>query len=280
MRQRTIGQEVSIEGIGIHTGARATLRVVPAPDDFGIRFRRVDLAGAPEVPARAEYVEETRRCTRIAKGEASVSTIEHVMAAMRGLEIDNALIEIDGPEVPIADGSAQPFVEILEKAGIVEQGKERRILAVTEPIWVRSGNRLAVALPYDGFRVSFTFTNDHNHPVIGDLFAEFDIDPVTFRREIAAARTIGWLSELEVLKAKGLAQGATMEAAVVFSPTEVLTPMRFDDEPVRHKILDTVGDLYLAGFLHAHIVAVRSAHALNYELTQAILASESLLEMR
>lgn len=279
MKQRTIGQEVSIEGIGIHTGARATMRVRPAPSDFGIRFRRVDLDGEPEIPAKVEYVDETRRCTRLARGEASVSTVEHLMAAMRGLEIDNALVEIDGPEVPIADGSAQPFVEMLEGVGIVEQERDRRILAVQEPVWVRSGNRLAVALPYEGFRVSFTFTNDHNHPVISDLFAEFDVDPAVFRREIAGARTIGWLSEVEALKARGLAKGATMEMAVVLSPTEVLTPLRYDNEPVRHKILDTVGDLYLAGFLHAHIVAVRSAHALNYQLSQAILASQSLLEL-
>lgn len=280
MKQRTVAREVSVEGIGIHTGEAATVRIRPAPCDFGIRFRRVDLEGEPEVPATVEHVGQTRRCTCLVNGTASVSTVEHLMAALRGLEIDNALVEIDGPEVPIVDGSALPFVEALEKAGSVEQESDRKILAVKEPVWVRSGNRFAVALPLDGFRVSFTFTNDHKHPALSDLFAEFDIEPELFRREVAPARTVGWLSEVEALKASGLVRGATMDVAVVFGPEEVLTPLRYPDEPVRHKILDLVGDLYLAGHLHAHIVAVRSAHALNYELSKAILASQSLVEMR
>lgn len=280
MKQRTIGRDVSVQGVGIHTGEAATVRIRPAPCDFGIRFRRVDLDGEPEIPATVEHVERTRRCTCLANGRASVSTVEHLMAALRGLEIDNALVEIDGPEVPIGDGSALPFLEALEEAGTVEQEGERRILAVKEPVWVRSGNRFAVALPLDGFRVSFTFTNDHKHPAMSDLYAEFDIEPEVFRREVAPARTVGWLSEVEALKANGLARGATMDVAVVFGPDKVLTPMRYPDEPVRHKILDLVGDLYLAGFLHAHVVAVRSAHALNYELSKAILASQTLVEMR
>ena len=180
---------------------------------------------------------------------------------------------MDGPEIPIADGSAAHFVQMIQEAGPVQLDAERRVIKVEEPVWVRAGDKFAVALPYDGFKVSLTFTNDHNHPVLGDQFAEFDIDRQTFCEEIADARTIGWLSEVEALQARGLALGATMEMAIVISQDQVLTPLRYPDEPVRHKILDIVGDLYLVGYLEAHVVAVRSGHELNNRLARAIHAN-------
>lgn len=222
------------------------------------------------ISAQVESVSQCERCTVLGSVGAHVSTVEHLLAALRGMEIDNVLVEIDGPEVPIADGSAREYVALIDSAGIQEQDRPRRVMAVERPLWVRVGGGVAVALPYDGFKVSLTFTNDHGHPVLGDLFAEFDVNPESFRREIAPARTIGWIEEVEALRARGLALGATMEMAVVISKDEILTPMRFPNEPVRHKILDIVGDVALAGFVHAHVVAVRSRHALNTDLARLI----------
>ena len=273
MRQWTISREVAYTGPAIHTGTVNTVTIRPAEADLGIVFRRVDLPGAPTVDARAENVSRTERCTTVQQGPAQVSTIEHLMAALRGVGIDDALIDVDGPEIPIADGSAAHFVKMIQEAGPVELDAPRRIIKVEEPVWVRSDDKLALALPYDGFKVSLTFTNDHNHPVLGDQFAEFVIDQQTFCDEIADARTIGWLSEVQALQARGLALGATMEMAIVLSQDAILTPLRHPDEPVRHKILDIVGDLYLVGYLEAHIVAVRSGHEINNQLARAILAS-------
>lgn len=270
MKQWTLSREVAFTGPAIHTGTVNTVTIRPAEADFGIVFRRVDLPGAPTVKAAAENVTQTDRCTTIEEGSARVSTIEHLMAALRGVGIDAALIDIDGPEVPIADGSAAHFVKMLQEVGPVPLEAQRRFIKVEEPVWVRAGDRFAVALPYDGFKVSLTFTNDHNHPVLGDQFAEFDIDQATFCEEIANARTIGWLSEVQALQARGLALGATMEMAIVISHDQILTPLRYPNEPVRHKILDIVGDLYLLGYLKAHIVAVRSGHSLNNLLARAI----------
>jgi len=278
MNQWTISREVAYTGPAIHTGTVNTVRIMPAGANAGIVFRRVDLAGAPQVKAAAHNVYRTDRCTTLRDGAAEVSTVEHLLAALRGLGIDNAVIEVDGPEIPIADGSAAHFVKMLEEAGPVELEAPRDVIRIETPIWVREGSRLAVALPYDGFKVSATFTNDHRHPVLSDQFAEFEIDPETFCDEIAAARTIGWLSEVKALQERGLALGATMDMAVVLSEDDVLTPLRYPDEPVRHKILDIIGDLYLSGYMHAHIVAVRSGHHINNQLARAIAARH--LEMQ
>lgn len=250
-----------------------TLR--PAAEGSGVVFRRIDLGPDATVPAAAEYVSRTDRCTTLARGDVEVSTVEHLLSALRGMDIDNVTIDIDGPEVPIADGSALRFVELIESAGVAIQAKERRVLTIDEPVWVRTDDSTAVAIPYDGFKVSFTFTNDHGHPVLGDLFAEVELSSTLFREEIAPARTIGWLSEVEALKARGLAQGATMDMAVVLSTEEILTPMRYPNEPARHKILDVVGDLFLAGYVCAHVIAIRSSHALNARLARALVEHAS-----
>ena len=278
IRQRTVRQEVSYTGPAIHTGTVSTVTLRPAQGDTGILFRRIDLPGQPTVQAIAENVSRADRCTTLQQGEAVISTVEHLMAALRGIGIDDVEIDVDGPEIPIGDGSAACFVKMIQEAGIVELDAPRRVVKVERPVWVRVGDKVAVALPYDGFKVSFTFTNDHNHPVLGDLFAEFDIDSETFCEEIANARTIGWLSELEALRARGLARGATAEMAVVLSENELLTPLRYPNEPARHKILDIIGDLYLSGYLEAHIIAIRTGHKINNQLARAIRAQHKALE--
>lgn len=273
MMQRTLGREITLSGPAVHTGTHNTVRLLPADADTGVVFVRTDLEGRPSIPALASNVSRTQRCTTIGQGEAAVSTIEHLMAALRGLGVDNVIVEIDGPEVPIADGSAALFCTRIREAGVVPLDVERHVHIVREPLWVRDKDKLLVALPYDGFKVSFTFTNDHRHPSLSDFFAEFDVDVTVFQEEIAPARTIGWLAELKLLQERGLALGAQQDMAIVLSPTELLTPLRFDDEPVRHKILDVIGDLYLAGYVHAHIVAIRTGHAHNNQLARAILAA-------
>ena len=272
MNQWTVSREVAYTGPAIHTGTVTTIRIRPAQANTGIVFRRIDLPGCPQVKAAARHVWRTDRCTTLRDGDAEVATVEHLMAALRGFGIDNALIDVDGPEIPIADGSAAHFVDLIQEAVPVRLDAPRWVVKVDSPIWVRDGGRLALALPYDGFKVSFTFTNDHRHPVLGDLFAEFEVDAATFKEEIASARTIGWLSEVQALKERGLLLGATMDMAIVLSEDAILTPLRYPDEPVRHKILDVIGDLYLSGYVHAHIVAVRSGHQINNRLARAIEA--------
>lgn len=279
MRQSTLQDAVTFSGVALHTGAECSVTLRPAPAGTGIVFRRTDLEGSPKIPAVAENVISTDRCTAIGVGSASVSTIEHLMAALRGLEVDNAIVDIDGPEVPIGDGSAAPFVQLIERAGVARLDAPRLVTAVERPTWVREGNKVAVALPYDGFRVSFTFTNDHNHPALSDLYAEFDVDPGVFADKIAPARTIGWLSEVEKLRESGLALGATMDMAVVVGEDRVLTPMRFHNEPARHKVLDVIGDLYLIGHVRAHIICVRGNHAMNAKLARKIASSTNVEEL-
>lgn len=276
MMQMTLAREVAYTGPAIHTGTVNTLRLRPAAADTGVRFCRVDLKGRPIVAATPRHVTRTDRCTTIGADGAEVSTVEHLLSALRALGVDNVLVEIDGPEVPIADGSALTFVRLIAEAGLTQLGVARKVVAVTEPVWVREGPRALIALPYDGLKVSFTFTNDHGHPALSDLFAEWDVEPDTYSKEIAPARTIGWLAEVQALQERGLAQGARMDMAVVLSESEILTPLRFPDEPVRHKILDVIGDLALVGHLHAHIVAIKSGHALNNRLAREIITKESV----
>lgn len=273
MNETTLTKSVRYKGMGLHTGTENTMTLNPAPEGTGVLFRRIDLGPDAFVPAMVQSVSRTDRCTTLQRDDAVISTVEHLLSALRGMEIDNVLIDIDGPEVPIADGSAQTFVDLIEQAGVQEQSRPRRVLTLEQPVWVRMQDKVAVALPHDGFRVSLSFTNDHDHPVLGDLFAEFDLEPEVFRRAIAPARTIGWLTEVEALKARGLAQGATMDMAVVLSEDEILTPMRFHNEPARHKVLDVIGDVSLAGFVQAHIIAIRSSHQLNVELARKLVAN-------
>lgn len=269
-KQTSIVRAFSVSGVGVHTGKRCTLTFNPAPADTGIVFRRTDLPGEPQIPAHISAVKSTVRCTLLANGAASVSTVEHALAALRAMQIDNCLLTIDGPEVPIADGSAQSFCAGIADAGLVEYDAPRHYVKLAAPVWVSDGQRHLVALPHDELKISFTFTNDKGHPALADQYAEFTISPALFVQEIAPARTIGWLAEVEALRKQGLIQGGSVDIAVVMSDTEVLTPLRYPNELVRHKILDTVGDLALLGHLQAHVICIRSGHQMNAELGQAI----------
>lgn len=269
--QTTIGRMVTYTGIGLHSGRDVTITLNPAPVDTGIVFARVDLPGAPQVTAQAGNVTAAMRATTLEFGPAKVFTVEHLLAAFSAMQVDNCLVEIDSVEPPVADGSSLPFVELIQQAGITGQDVLRHILAVKTAQMVRHEDKFIAILPYDGFRISFTSTN--SHPLLGVQFGDYEITPETFIKEIAPARTIGFMHEVEALQAQGLALGGSLDNAVVYDDKTVLTPLRFTDELVRHKILDVIGDLALAGCVHGHIIAVKSGHALNTALAKKILAN-------
>lgn len=273
--QRTIREPAGYSGRGLHTGEETTVRFLPAIPNSGVRFRRVDLPDQPEIPADIAHVVDTTaesRRTTIGSNGVRVTTVEHLLAAVHGLEIDNLVIEIDGGEPGEIDGSALTIASLLKKAGVVEQaGAERAYFAIERPIAYSNAEAELVAIPYDGFRVSFTI--DYENPLIGSQFATFDICEETFLREIAGARTFALLKEVEALKERGLIKGGSLENAVVVGDGEVLSkePLRFRDEFVRHKILDLLGDLFLLGMpLRGHVVSIKSGHASNVELVRRI----------
>lgn len=269
--QTTIGRMVTYTGIGLHSGQNVTIRLNPAPVNTGIVFVRVDLPGAPQVAAKADNVTAAMRATTLESGPAKVFTVEHLMAAFSAMQLDNCLVEIDSVEPPVADGSSLPFVVLIQQAGLIAQAELRRVLTVETAQIVRQEDKFVAILPYDGFRISFTSTN--THPLLGVQFGDFEITPETFIKEIAPARTIGFMHEVEALQAQGLALGGSLENAVVYDDQTVLTPLRFTDELVRHKILDVIGDLALAGCVRGHIIAVKSGHALNTALAKKILTN-------
>ena len=269
--QATIKNEVTYTGIGLHSGREVTITLKPAPVNTGIVFIRIDLPHAPQVPAQVKYVTGTMKATTLEAGEAKVFTVEHLLAAFSALAVDNCFVEINSVEPPVADGSALPFVRLIEEAGILVQDAPRRYVKITEAKAVRVDDKFITILPYDGLRITFTSIN--NHPLIGVQFGDYEITPETFTQEIAPARTIGFMHEIEALQAKGLALGGSLENAIVYDDEKLLTPLRFSDELVRHKILDVVGDLMLAGIVRGHVIAVKSSHALNTELAKQISAS-------
>ncbi|NSL49127.1 UDP-3-O-[3-hydroxymyristoyl] N-acetylglucosamine deacetylase len=270
--QTTVGRAVTYTGIGLHSGRDVTITLNPAPIDTGIIFARVDLPGAPQVAATAGNVTAAMRATTLETGLAKVFTVEHLLAAFAAMQVDNCRVAIDSVEPPVADGSSLPFVELIRQAGLASQPALRKFIRVNTAQLVRHEDRFIAILPYDGFRISFTSVNPH--PLLGVQFGDYEIHPDAFIRDIAPARTIGFMHEVEALKAQGLALGGSLENAVVYDDKTVLTPLRFADELVRHKILDVIGDLALAGCLRGHVVAVKSGHALNTALAQKILASQ------
>ncbi|MPL68933.1 UDP-3-O-acyl-N-acetylglucosamine deacetylase [bioreactor metagenome] len=267
--QTTIAKAVSYTGIGLHSGQDVAITIKPAPIDSGVVFVRVDLPGAPEVKADTANVTAAMRATTLESGPAKVFTVEHLLAALRAMAVDNCLVEIDSVEPPVADGSGLPFVELIQSAGIVKQDALRRIVRVEEALAVRCGDKFITILPYDGLRITFTSVNPH--PLLGVQFGDYEVTSEVFVKEIAPARTIGFMHEIEALQAKGLALGGSLENAIVYDDTTVLTPLRFEDELVRHKILDIIGDIALAGHVHGHIIAVKSGHALNTELAKKLV---------
>jgi len=260
---------VAFSGKGIHTGDECNMVIKPAAPGFGIAFQRVDLAGKPVINATIDNVVSTQRCTALGVKGVRISTVEHLLAALGGLRIDNALICLDSDEVPAGDGSATVFVNLLREAGIEEQGVPARYICLTGPQFVSVQGRHLVAIPNREFSVSFTFVS--SHPAVGNQYAEFVIDEEVFEREIAPARTVAFLDELQILRQQGLALGGSMEMAVVVGKTEILNSVRFEDEIVRHKILDIVGDLaLLAGRLKASIIGIRSGHQMNAALARKL----------
>ncbi len=272
--QHTIGAEVSFSGTGLHGGLKATLVFKPAEANSGVRFIRTDLEGSPEIKVNAssavEAADNSRR-TVLRRGDVEISTVEHVLAAVRGLGIDNVVIEIDSPEPPEPDGSSAPFVEILKKAGKVTQEAARKYIEIKRPVAVSENGVQIVALPHDGLRI--TFTLDYDHPMIGAQHASFDITGETFEKEISPARTFSLLKEVEVLRDRGLIKGGTLENSIVIGDDKLMNegPLRFPDEFVRHKILDLMGDLSLLGHpLKGHIISIKSGHATNIKMVKLI----------
>jgi UDP-3-O-[3-hydroxymyristoyl] N-acetylglucosamine deacetylase len=275
-QQRTLKTAIHCRGVALHSGARVAMTLCPAAPDTGIVFRRTDRDGA-ELPARWHNVAAQPLCTRIDDGRgSSVSTVEHLMAALAGLEVDNAVIEIDGPEVPVMDGSAAPFVFLIECAGIVEQDAPRRAIRVLKPVHVGDGGKSAALTPDDGFLMSFAI--DFDSDAINRQDITIAIHPESFKSHISRARTFGFLHEVDQLRAAGLARGGSLDNAVVISGNEVLNRegLRYGDEFVRHKVLDALGDLYLAGApIVGHFHGVRSGHALNQQLLRSLFADPS-----
>ena len=276
LRQRTLQESIQSTGVGLHSGNKVVIVLSPAPVDTGIVFRRTDLSPVRDIPARADWVDETDLSTSLGSGDAQVTTVEHLLSALCGLGIDNLYIDIDSAEVPIMDGSAGPFVYLLQSAGVCEQSAAKRFIRVTEEITVSDGDKSATLRPYDGFRV--TFAIDFDHPVFREQSgrATLDISSEAFVREISRARTFGFVHEFEYMRSRGLARGGSVDNAIVIDDYRILNDggLRYDDEFVKHKMLDAMGDLYLAGHqLLAEYEGVKSGHALNNRLVRELFAS-------
>lgn len=275
VKQRTISKESSIKGKSLHTGNEVTLTFKPAEPNTGYTFKRVDLYGKPEIKPEVSLVHDLVRSTTISNGNAKVHTIEHVLSALSGSGIDNVIIELDSSEPPILDGSARPFVELIMESGPIEQEQDRDYLELKEPICVGSGNRSIVAIPHDGLKITCTSSDDRGAHV---QHLSVDIDSDFYISNIAPARTFTLYEDIEKLLKLGKIRGGSLDSAIVIKGDKIMSkePLRFEDEFVRHKILDIVGDLCLLGKpLKAHLIAVRPGHALNSELSQKIIESLS-----
>ena len=266
-RQQTIRKQVSMDGIGLHSGEPVRLTLSPAAADTGILFRAAD---GTFIPANVDHVVDSNSATTVGAFGVRVRTIEHLMAAVAGLGIDNLLVEVDANEVPAADGSAKPFVELLNAAGRTRLLAPRKPVVITEPIRVGDEKRWLELLPADGFRISYTL--DSNHPAIGLQVGSFAVNEQVFIEELAPARTYGFLKDVAARRQAGLARGGSLDNAVVIGKRTVLNDsLRFADEFVRHKALDLVGDLFLLGGpMVGHVVGRNAGHALNYELVSAV----------
>ena len=275
INQRTIRKERAIRGKSLHTGEEVSLTLKPALPNSGFLFRRTDLYGKPEIKPTFENISDLVRSTTITNGNAKVHTIEHVLSALVGCGIDNAEIELDASEPPIMDGSSRPFVNLIMEAEPIEQEAERKFIEITEPVSVTSGNRSIIALPYDGFRVTCTSADDRGIHV---QHLSIDLDAESYVAQVAPARTFTIYEEIEELLKIGKIQGGSLDSAIVIKGDKVLSkePLRFDDEFVRHKILDIVGDFSLLGKrLKAHVIAVRPGHSLNSELVAKIIETSA-----
>ena len=271
-KQTTLRKPVGVAGVGLHSGLEVELKLNPSAIDSGIIFVRKDLTGAPEIHANAANVTSTVRATTLEEGGAKVFTVEHLLSALNASGVDNCVVEMNAEEPPVLDGNSLGFFELIKSAGIVEQEAARREIRIDKVYRADSddGKKFIAALPYDGFRVSFTSINPH--PLIGIQYEDFEVTEEIYRAEIAPARTIAYEKEIDALHAMGLGRGGTLENVIVYNDSGWLNELRYPDELVRHKILDVIGDLRLAGFVKCHIIAAASGHALNTALAKKIYA--------
>lgn len=281
INQRTLKNVIRATGVGIHSGEKVFMTLRPAPVNTGIVFRRVDLEDAPEVPGFATVVGDTSMNTSLEQDGVKVSTVEHLMSAFAGLGIDNAYVDLSSAEVPIMDGSAGPFVFLIQSAGIEEQSAAKRFIRIREPVEVRMEDKWAKFEPFDGFRVSFKI--DFNHPVFRShqSFASVDFSTTSYLNEVARARTFGFMRDIEMLRERNLVLGGSMDNAVVLDDYRVLNEdgLRYEDEFVKHKVLDAIGDLYLLGHpLIGAFSGYKSGHNLNNLLLRELLARPSAWE--
>lgn len=280
--QHTLKNIIRATGVGLHTGRKVYLTLKPAPIDTGIVFHRTDLDPVVTVPAKPENVSDTRLSTTIEKDGVKISTIEHLMSAFAGLGIDNAHVELSAPEVPIMDGSAGPFVFLLQSAGVIEQEARKRFICIKKPLRVADNDKWVKLEPFDGFKVSFAI--DFDHPVLqgSTQVAEVDFSSTSFVKEVSRARTFGFMNDLEALRNAGLAQGGSFDNAIVMDSFHILNDdgLRYNDEFVKHKVLDAIGDLYLLGHpLIGAFSACKSGHALNNRILRDLVANQSAWEL-
>ncbi len=275
--QKTILKSVSCSGIGLHTGKLVNLRLSPAPANSGIVFQRIDLSDKPKIDAKVENLVGVNHATTLSKNGVLVQTVEHLMAAFAGLEIDNILVQLDSCEVPIMDGSAAPFIYLLHEAGIKTQSHPRYYLKITEPIKVEQGDKFAMIQPADEFRVSYYL--DFNHPLIHNQRASVVCNEEVFTNKVCRARTFGFLEEVELLRKHGLAKGGSLDNAIVIGRYDILNDsLRFEDEFVYHKIMDSIGDLYLLGMpILGHFTGYKAGHALHTQLACRIMEEQEKL---
>lgn len=282
IRQRTLKNAIRATGVGLHTGKKVFLTLRPSPPDTGIIFRRTDLDEQVEIKACPDNVGDTQLSTTLVNGDARISTVEHLLSALAGFGIDNAYIDVSADEVPIMDGSAGPFVFLIQSAGVVEQNAPKQFMRIRKPVKVEEDDKWARFEPFDGFKVGFTI--EFNHPVFHEenCHAEIDFSTTSFVKEVSRARTFGFMREVELLRERNLALGGSLDNAVVVDDYRILNEdgLRYDDECVKHKILDAIGDLYLLGHsligaFHGH----KSGHALNNHLLRELLADKDAWEL-
>jgi len=281
IKQRTLKMSVRATGVGLHSGVKVEMTLRPAAPNSGIVFRRMDLDPPAELKADPYLVTDTRLCSMLESGAAKVSTVEHLMSALAGLGIDNLIVDLTGPEIPIMDGSSAPFVFLLQSAGIIEQDAAKQYVRIIKPIEVRDGDKWARFVPHNGFKVEFTI--DFKHPVFDKSGKTVSIDfaDEAYTKEVARARTFGFMHEVEALRNSGLALGGSLDNAIVMDEYRVLNQdgLRYDDEFVKHKVLDAIGDLYLLGHpIIGAFEAYKSGHALNNALLRELLQHQESWE--
>ncbi len=281
LKQRTLKQAISATGVGLHNGEKVTLTLRPAAPDTGIVFKRVDLPQPNEILATPSAVHDTRMCSALEANGARVATVEHIMSALAGLGIDNVYVDVDASEIPIMDGSSGPFVFLLQQAGIVEQAAAKKFIRVKKIVEVKEADKWVRFEPYHGFKIDFTI--DFNHPVFDHSGKRVKIDFAvdSYIKEISRARTFGFMHEVEYLRSNGLARGGSLDNAIVLDEYRVLNTdgLRYDDEFVKHKVLDAIGDLYMLGHpILGAFYAYKSGHALNNQLLRALMQDDSAWE--